>query len=284
VLRITKLAVSHDSSLSSFISNLKEFLKRRPVKGRPEEDAPFVVEKFGSNLGFGAFWENFKSAFAKGAPKGVDVPDIWTKDSDYARSQAFSLAIHVVLIVLVAIPLWSGFVSPLATTKPRTMLTPLEGSPFVPKLPAGNKKAGGGGGGGEHNPVQASMGKLARTSVIQFTPPSAHPPEAPKLQMTPTIIAMPDIKIPSPDMSKYGDPLMKSVSDSNGPGGDGGIGSGRGTGVGPGEGNGVGPGHGWNYGDDMPMAGTGGYGQPACVYCPQPPFSDEAVRAKYQTS
>ena len=311
VLRITRLAVSREPWWSSFVSNLKEFLNERPVKGRPGEDAPFVVEKFGSNLGgnlkefvhplprsarrvrsnmlltqssgFGAFVENFKSAFAKGVPKGVDVPDIWTKDTDYPRSQAFSLAVHVVVVVLVMIPLLPGIVSPHAATKPSVMVTPLDDvSPFIPKLPAGTKKAGGGGGGGEHNPIPASKGKLPKASYTQLAPPSVHPPLTAKLQVTPTIVAVPDIKIPSPNMPNYGDPMAKLVTDSNGPGGGGGIGSGQGTGVGSGNGAGVGPGEGWNTGGGMPMAGTGGYGQPACVYCPQPPFSDEAVKAKYQ--
>ena len=42
------------------------------------------------------------------------------------------------------------------------------------------------------------------------------------------------------------------------------------------------PGHEYNTGGGYPNAGTGGYGSPACLYCPQPQFSDEAVKAKYQ--
>ncbi|MGH9774349.1 MAG: energy transducer TonB [Candidatus Acidiferrales bacterium] len=33
---------------------------------------------------------------------------------------------------------------------------------------------------------------------------------------------------------------------------------------------------------DVPTADTKGYGIPQCAYCPAPPFSGEAVRAKYQ--
>jgi protein TonB len=93
---------------------------------------------------------------------------------------------------------------------------------------------------------------------------------------------VPDIKIPSPNLPNYGDPMAKLLTDSNGPGGGGGIGTGQGTGVGSGDGAGVGPGHGWNTGGGYPMAGTGGYGQPDCLFCPSPQFSDEAVKAKYQ--
>ena len=311
LLRITSLAVSREPWYKLFVSNLKEFLTERPAKVRPGEDAPFVVEKFGSNLGgnlrefvhplprsarrvrssmllaqsssFGSFWENFKSAFAKGVPRGVDVPDIWTKDADYPRSQAFSVAIHVVLVVLIVVPLLPEIMSPRASAKSNVTVVPIDDvSPYIPKLPAGAKKAGGGGGGGEHNPIPASKGKLPKASYTQIAPPSVHPPLNAKLQVTPTIVAVPDIKIPSPNMPNYGDPMAKLITDSNGPGSGSGIGSGSGTGVGSGNGAGVGPGEGWNTGGGMPMAGTGGYGQPACVYCPQPPFSDEAVKAKYQ--
>ena len=49
-----------------------------------------------------------------------------------------------------------------------------------------------------------------------------------------------------------------------------------------GNGSGLGPGQAYNTGGGTPNAGTGGYGSPACLYCPQPQFSDEAVKAKYQ--
>ena len=45
---------------------------------------------------------------------------------------------------------------------------------------------------------------------------------------------------------------------------------------------GLGLGEGFNTGGGVPNAGTGGYGTPACLYCPQPQFSDEAVAAKVQ--
>lgn len=281
LLRITKMAVSREDWFKSLTSNFKEFMRPLPRAARRPVQSNILL---GQNSGLAAFWGNFKSAFAKGVPKGVEVPDIWTKDTDYPRRQAFSLAIHVVVMGLVVSPLLPGLVAPNAATKPSVTVTSLgDVSAYLLKpKPQPGKKDGGGGGGGEHNPIPASGGKLAKTSLIQFTPPSAHPPEMPKLQMTPTIVAMPDIKIPSPNVSNYGDPLMKAISDSNGPGGVGGIGTGQGTGVGPGDGNGFGPGLGWNRGGEFPIAGADGYGQPACVYCPQPPFSDEAVRAKVQ--
>jgi len=93
---------------------------------------------------------------------------------------------------------------------------------------------------------------------------------------------MPDMKLASPNMSNWGDPMSKVTNDSNGPGSGNGIGSGNGTGIGSGSGGGVGPGEGGGTGGGIFSAGTGGYGVPVCVYCPNAQFSDEAVKAKYQ--
>lgn len=313
VLRTTKLAISRDSRLKSFFSNLRDFLTERPVKLRPGVPTAFDIPRFGDSLGknlsevlrplprsargplqsdmlvswtpnFGSFWDNLRVAFSKSKlRKGEPVPDIWTKDTDAARTQALSLAIHVVVLVLILIPFLPQIMSPRSQQTSNLTVIPLDvASPYLPKLPPGTKKAGGGGGGGEHNPIPASRGRLPKASYTQLAPPSVHPPLNPRLQVPATIVAVPDIKIPSPNLPNYGDPMAKLLTDSNGPGGGGGIGTGQGTGVGSGDGAGVGPGHGWNTGGGYPMAGTGGYGQPDCLFCPSPQFSDEAVKAKYQ--
>ncbi len=162
------------------------------------------------------------------------------------------------------------------------LLTPLDISPYTPKLPHGAKKAGGGGGGGAHDPIPASRGKLPKFSTMQFTPPSVTPPQNPKLAMTPTVLGPPDLKLPSPNAANWGDPLAKTFNNSNGPGSGGGIGSGSGGGVGSGNGGGVGPGEGWGTGGGAPMAGTNGYGDVNCLYCPDPTYSDDAVKVKVQ--
>jgi protein TonB len=185
--------------------------------------------------------------------------------------------------VLIIIPFWSELMSP-GTTQAKTMVvTPLDiTSPYLPKLPPGAKKAGGGGGGGAHELLPASKGKLPKFSLTQIVPPKVKPPDNPKFAATPTVLGMPDMKLASPNMSNWGDPMSKVTNDSNGPGSGNGIGSGNGTGIGSGSGGGVGPGSGGGSGGGVFNAGTGGYGSPACVYCPQAQFSDEAVKAKYQ--
>ncbi len=311
-MRLTRLTINRPSLFESFFSNLRDFLVEHPTKLRPGQASPFLPEHFGaspgsnlrewlkplpagakrpdstgmlveSHTGFTTFWTNLKMAF--GGPKlqkGVAVPDIWSKDTQFNRVQALSLAIHVVVLVLILVPLLPEIMSPHTTQASKFTVTALDDpSPYLPKLPAGTKKAGGGGGGGEHNPIPASRGKLPKASYTQLAPPSVHPPANPRLQVPATIVAVPDIKLQSPNLPNYGDPMAKLITDSNGPGGGGGIGSGQGTGVGSGDGAGVGPGHGWNTGGGYPSAGTGGYGVPECLFCPQPQFSDEAVKSKY---
>ena len=112
-------------------------------------------------------------------------------------------------------------------------------------------QAGGGGGGGDGDVLQASVGRLPKSSMRQITPPAAvirNP--TPKLAVEPTVIVPPDIKLAmNPNMPNLGDPKSSAVIPSNGPGAFGGIGPGSEGGVGPGHGRGVGP------GDE---AGTGG--------------------------
>ena len=309
----TRLAVQRASGFKAFKSNLHDFFFERPIKIRGDVSSPFQPAKFGETLGnnlkewfrplpasargpvrsgmlvnwtsnSGSLWSNLRTAFGKSQlPKGAKVPEIWTKDTQYSRVQALSLAIHVVVLVLILVPLLPEIMAPRTTQAGVVSVVPLEvPSPVLPKLPPGNKRAGGGGGGGEHNPVPASKGILPKFSYTQLAPPSVHPPLDPKLQVPATIVAVPDIKIPNPNLPNYGDPMAKLLTDSNGPGGGGGIGSGQGTGVGSGDGAGYGPGHGWNTGGGYPRAGENGFGTPDCLYCPPPQFSDEAVKAKYQ--
>ena len=300
------------SRLKTFYSNLRDFLVERPVKWRGKPPA-FAPDEFGTGLA-----DNFREFF-KPSPRGrvksdllvnwqdgdtllqnlkdlihppklppleltsqpVDVPEIWSKNTQFTRVQAMSIAFHVLILVLLIVPLLPELFSP-STTKASDVSVTMDVSPYLPKLPAAAKRAGGGGGGGAHELAPASKGKVPKFSMTQLTPPSVHPMENPRLAVTPTVLGPPQLNLPSPNAQNWGDPLAKITNDSNGPGSGGGIGSGSGGGVGSGSGGGVGPGYGYGTGGGYPSAGTGGYGMPTCLYCPSPPFSDEAVKAKYQ--
>ncbi len=303
-----------ESELKNFFSNLKDFLTDRRIRVKGSQAPVFVPQVFGDstgsnlkelfrsaprgavdsdllvnwNAGFGGFWQNLRDMISppklpplKTTSKPVPVKEIWSKNTQFTRVQALSLAFHVVVLVLIIVPLLPELLSP-ATTKANTKVDVIALSPFLPKLPAGAKKAGGGGGGGSHDVLPASRGKLPKFSMTQFTPPKVVTNPNARLAMTPTVLGPPELKLPSPNMNNWGDPLSKVLNDSNGPGSGNGIGSGNGTGVGSGEGGGVGPGSGGGTGGGVFNAGTGGYGYPACIYCPQAQYSDEAVKAKYQ--
>jgi TonB family protein len=68
---------------------------------------------------------------------------------------------------------------------------------------------------------------------------------------------------------------------SNGTGSESGIGSGNGGGVGSGSGPGYGPGSGGGTGGGVFHVG-GGVSAPKAIYSPDPEFSEEARKAKYQ--
>jgi TonB family protein len=147
-------------------------------------------------------------------------------------------------------------------------------SAFKPQL----QKMQGGGGGGARELRDASKGKLPKIAPKQFTPPRTDPVEA-HLPVMPTIVA--DQPLPNIQANNYGDPLSKLGMASNGIGAGGGIGNGKGGGVGPGNGAGVGPGNSGGFGGGAYRIG-GGVSAPVPIYQPEPEYSEEARKAKWQ--
>jgi periplasmic protein TonB len=185
-----------------------------------------------------------------------------------------SVAIHVGVIALLFI---LGSLKPVQRIIQQevTTLTMPDLSAFKPQP----KKAQGGGGGGARELLDASKGKLPKIAPKQFTPPRVDPPENPKLPVLPTIVA--DQPIPNIQANNYGDPLSKLGQLSNGIGSGGGIGNGKGGGVGPGNGPGFGPGSGGGFGGGAYRIG-GGVSAPVPIYQPEPEYSEEARKAKWQ--
>jgi TonB family protein len=141
------------------------------------------------------------------------------------------------------------------------------------------RAAGGGGGGGDASKLQASAGTPPKATMKQqLAPPTVViQNEKPKIVVQPTIVA--DLHIPvSPQI---GDPLSKLVAPSSGTGVRGGVGTGSGGGVGSGDGRGLGPGSGANFGGGVFHVGNGVL-PPRAIYQPDPDYSDEARKAKYQ--
>jgi protein TonB len=139
----------------------------------------------------------------------------------------------------------------------------------------------GGGGGGDGSPIPASFGKAPRFALEQLAPPEAVVRAVdPKLEVDPTLLGPPQLKLPSLDVSMWGDPNSKSFTPSNGPGRNGGIGPGDGGGIGPGKGPGLGPGDS-GFGPATIHVVTGAT-PPIPIFRVEPEFTDAARKAKYQ--
>ena len=199
-----------------------------------------------------------------------------------ARSFAFSFVAHVFAVVLIAIS--SGFVLQHRRQLHRqfstvvTEIVPV--SPYV--LPPARITVGGGGGGGDADKLAASKGALPKFSREQITPPTVVIRNLnPKLSAEPSVVVPPEIRLPV-QSGAFGDPLSNILGPpSSGVGTGGGIGSGTGGGVGSGYGPGVGPGRGGGIGGGLYHVG-GGVSAPRLIYGPDPEYSEEARKAKYQ--
>lgn len=272
---------------AGLFSNLWEYLRPDPLKGRRVNSR--LAVSWG--VGFGSFGTRLRDFFSppRQLPlppgiKPVKVKDIWTKDENFSTSQVLAVAAHAAVIALLIVPVFNR-VFPTTQANNKVDVTPLDISPYLAKLPAGANKAGGGGGGGAHEKLPPTKGRAPKFQYTQYTPPAPviRNPN-PKLAMDPSLLGPPDLKVSNPALSNMGDPLAASVNYSAGPGGGGGIGTGEGGGIGSGSGGGLGPGEGGGTGGGMFRAGVNGVGQPACIYCPNPDYSDEARKAKYQGS
>lgn len=218
----------------------------------------------------------------------VKVRSIWG-DYDYKKPASFtSVVLHAAAIagliyisiagsqVAVKKPVIAADIMPLTAPDP-AVYTPV-------KAPDMTKASGGGGGGGDHDKLQAPKGKLPKQSMEQFTPPMMvlHN-DHPVLPKEPSVIMPPTVRIADNHLPNLGDPMSRIPSGppSNGTGSGGGIGSGSGGGVGSGEGPGVGPGRGGGFGGGVFSVG-GGVSAPRAISTPDPEYSEEARKAKYQ--
>lgn len=136
-----------------------------------------------------------------------------------------------------------------------------------------------GGGGGNHDRLPASTGSVPDSSLEpQIVPPTVIvPKEPPKLPAPESVMIAPDVKL-APG-AQVGDPSSLFTNwRSDGKGGPGGIGN---SGCCDGIGNSVGP----HVGEGPPgpyPPGHNGVTVPELIYSPEPSFSDEARKAKFQ--
>lgn len=96
----------------------------------------------------------------------------------------------------------------------------------------------------------------------------------PRLAVNPVLADAEAPPLSNVPITQVGLPWMKDIADSGGQGGPDGLGNGRGRGMGDREGNRAGWGHTGLYAKGMT--------RPACQYCPDPTYSDEARQSKLQ--
>jgi TonB family protein len=299
---------------STFWTNLKDFFTERSIrvpKNAPQEVfyTEGIDDSFSENLKslfhpsprltgaaaasgmvvdleptYRVFWRNLRDLISppklpplRVTSKPVPVRPLWAKRKEYSVAQMVSVGVHVVVAVLVIWPFAKKIVQPTVQA-----MQVVDISPYLAKLPPAKDRAGGGGGGGEHKQIPQTQGKIPKFEMTRITPPLMTPHPTPKLPAEPTLLGPPELKIPSPNDPNFGDPLAALMTASAGAGGGGGMGTGDGGGIGSGSGGGLGPGSGGGTGGGAFRPGTGGVGYPSCLYCPEPQYSEDARKAKFQ--
>jgi len=213
--------------------------------------------------------------------KPEPVKDIWGFYSYWKQGLAGAAGYYALIALAIFLVVLVGRRVVAAAPQPKVTVALVDPGD-VPALKPSKTQVGGGGGGGDRDVLQASKGRLPKFSMQQITPPMVVVRnEHPKLAVEPTIVIPPQVQLASNNMPNLGDPMSHAVLPSNGTGSGSGIGSGSGGGVGSGTGPGFGPGEGGGVGGGVFRVG-GGVSPPRPVYKPDPEFSEEARKAKYQ--
>ena len=213
----------------------------------------------------------------------VRVREIWGEYGNRKKSNTISMMLHVLGIAgIIALSITGAKVVTRAPEQHITLVTP-DLSELVPPQPKQLPSMQGGGGGGDRDKIEAPKGKPPKQAMQQITPPAmVIRNDHPKLAVEQNVVVPPKLTIAS-NMPNLGDPMAKIPSGppSNGIGAGSGIGSGSGGGVGSGEGAGIGPGKGGGLGGGVFRVG-GGVSAPRILDQPDPEYSEEARKAKYQ--
>jgi protein TonB len=211
----------------------------------------------------------------------IDVPSIWQDYQPQRASWVNSVLVHIVAIVALVLPFFiQRLVMPV---KAQSKFEIVDISPYLNQLTGPDDRTGGGGGGGDRTPTPASKGAVPKFEKQQLAPPAVVVPNVnPQLPVQPSLLGPPELKLPQMASNMpWGDPEGVLGDPSNGPGYGGGIGSGSGGGIGSGKGGGLGPGEGGGFGGGVYSVG-GNVSAPIPIYKPEPPYSEEARKAKYQ--
>lgn len=274
----------------SLLSNLRDAFsssKQPPLQLTSKPDVNNdLVETIKDEPIWISLWANLQDVFFPKKLPPLELTskpiesNVLLKSDRSAKSSAYSIGAHVLIIGLIILIIIEARIHTRPVEK-KAQVTPVDISPFVPVAPKMKDVMGGGGGGGNHEIVPPSKGRLPDFDKKQIVPPQKLLIDHPKLPVAPTVV-MPNIKMPDANMPNLGIPQSNQVAlASQGSGSGSGFGSGHGGGLGSGSGGGIGPGSGGGTGGGVYHPG-GGVSAPQVIYAPDPEFSDEARRAKYQ--
>jgi protein TonB len=211
-------------------------------------------------------WSDSRSVTDGAVPWNVRV-EVATLKGMYAGHETVagigSVIIHVGAVALL---LFAGSLPPVQ--KAMKEFVPIFAPDLKPLQPKPKPEQSKGGGGSPDKTAE-TKGELPKVAPKSFVPP-IRPQDDPKLALNPTIVAP---EMPNINALNYGNPLAGLGIPS--------AGNGLGTGIGPGKGPGVGPGGGGGSGGGAYKIG-GGVSAPVPTYRPEPEYSEEARKAKWQ--
>lgn len=142
------------------------------------------------------------------------------------------------------------------------------------QLRTGNPSIGTLGGGSNNDSAPARAGNLVPPSSMPLAQPRLTRSEQEVLPVPPTVFD-PNSPAAVPTITNLGLPWMNKETNSAGSEKGHSIGNHPGNGMGDDDGSGAGAGD--NYGSYANVVS-----QPACLHCPEPPYTDEARKAKLQ--
>ena len=269
-------------------SEQQEELTQQPVK--PEEGLNLLLRTSANESLWTSLRENVHAVFfpdklppLRLTSRPVPVREIWGDYNYKKQSASVSVVVHILMVAgLIGLSIMLTRAVKKELPKATVQLIAPDDMPMLPITPKSKQTMGGGGGGGDRDKLQAPKGKLPKQAMEQITPPAVViRNDNPKLPVEPTVVVPPQIKLSS-NMPNLGNPSSPVLgTPSNGTGSGGGIGSGSGGGVGSGSGPGVGPGRGGGIGGGVFRVG-GGVSAPRALDTPDPEYSEEARKAKYQ--
>ncbi len=267
----------------------QEEMTGQPVKPEPEEELNLLPRTTANESLWNSLQDNVRAVFfpeklppLRLTSRPVPVRNIWGEYNYKKQSASASAVVHVLLVAgLVGLSILGARTVKKMVPQQTVELIAPDDMP-LPITPKKKQTMGGGGGGGDRDKLQAPKGKLPKQSMEQITPPAiVIRNDNPKLPVEPTVVVPPEIKLSS-SMPNLGNPTSPVLGPpSNGTGSGSGIGSGSGGGVGSGTGPGVGPGRGGGIGGGVFRVG-GGVSAPRALETPDPEYSEEARKAKYQ--